>query len=248
MRGSANKRKEQAALSGRIQTLRNFLRSRWDEPNKALLLENMASDPILHEAKIIPPGAPGASANLSSAIFKLIKDMYPDIKTLSLASNNFKTLAPIATLPEYLPKLSALSLQSNDIKWTKDLYFGSKKSLSSLTELVLVGNPVQQNTEAAGNESGYRKEVVAKFPSLTLLDFKPIERTEAQQAVSSLPSAKKNTSATSAAAVHFSEVTPVQIPLSTQASFVFPPMDADSTVSTFLDKYVHFPTYLPSIA
>lgn len=245
VRGSAAKRKQNAVLTSRIDTLRQYLRSRWSEAAKMLDLENMAADPILSAAGIKPPGAPGAAPSLSLALFKLIKEMYPDIRTLSLACNNFKSLIPVNALPEFLPDLNALSLAGNDIKWTKDLHFG-KKTLTALTELVMTGNPVQQNSLAAGNEAGYRKEVLAKFPSLTMLDQIPVDRSAAEQ-VAALPSAKQKTGTAAAAAAHFANIPPIPLPLPTQSSFVFPPMDTDPTVSTFLDKCVSSNQILPYI-
>ncbi len=52
--------------------------------------------------------------------------------------------APSSSLPVYLPNLQNLSLEGNELKWTKDLdTFASRRSkLANLKELLLTGNPV----------------------------------------------------------------------------------------------------------
>lgn len=83
-----------------------------------------------------------------------------------------------------------LSLESNDIKWTRDLAFNASKiranaRFNALNELVLNGNPVHDNAVAAGNEEGYRAEVLARFPQLHMLDKKPVS--EQEHSFASLP-------------------------------------------------------------
>lgn len=63
-----------------------------------------------------------------------------------------------------------------------------KGKFTSLRELVLVGNPVQTNAASALNEEGYRAEVIAKFPTLTLLDSVAVSPKES--AIARLPSGK----------------------------------------------------------
>lgn len=63
-----------------IDTLRLFLLSRYSQPDRLLNLENMAEDPILKEHKLIAPGQPGAPSNMAGAIWKLAKEMFPDVR------------------------------------------------------------------------------------------------------------------------------------------------------------------------
>jgi nuclear RNA export factor len=106
------------------------------------------------------------------------------IITLSLAKNDLKTLFPVATLAEFLPGIKNLSLENNDIKWAKDLSFHTSKvrsvqsKFTDLSELILNGNPVHDNAVAAGNQEGYRAEVLARFPQLKMLDRVPVSPKE----------------------------------------------------------------------
>lgn len=94
------------------------------------------------------------------------------------------------TLSQYIPNLQNLSLEQNDLKWTKDLAALNSKhgKFTSLRELVLTGNPMQTNAASALNEEGYRAEVIAKFPTLTLLDSVAVSPKESS--IAQLPSGK----------------------------------------------------------
>lgn len=140
----------------------------------------MSADPILQAEGIKPPGVAGAPKELGNVIWKLCSEIYPDVVTISLANNGFRSLGPVSSLPAYFPNLQNLSLEGNELKWTKDLdTFASRKSkLTNLKELLLTGNPVHTSAIAAGNEEGYRREVLSKFRQLTLLDQKPVTPTE----------------------------------------------------------------------
>lgn len=159
-----------------VETLRRFLTSRWNASMNLLNLENMQQDVILSEANIVPPGAPGAHRDLGTALWKLSADMFPTLSTLSLAGNAWTNLQPLAMLGQYIPKLANLSLECNDLRWVRDLdvLVTKRHGLHALQELVLLGNPLQQNAVEGGNEDGYRRDVLAKFPDLRILDMKPV--------------------------------------------------------------------------
>lgn len=163
-----------------VATLRRFLESRWDPHAQLLNLSHMQQDPLLAEAQIRPPGAPGAHKDLGTALWKLSGDMFPTLTTLSLEGNALKTLAPLATLGQYVPALANLSLENNELRMVRDLdgLASRKAGLPSLQELILVGNPLQQNALESGNEDGYRRDVLAKFGQLRILDRKPVTDVE----------------------------------------------------------------------
>lgn len=62
-----------------IDILRLFLLARYSQPDRMLNMENMAEDPVLKEHKLLAPGQPGAPANMAGAIWKLAKEMFPDV-------------------------------------------------------------------------------------------------------------------------------------------------------------------------
>jgi nuclear RNA export factor len=164
-------------------TLKAFLNSRFNREAQFLNLEAMSSDQILLKEDIKAPGTAGSPKDIGSLMWKLSSEMFPNLATISLAKNDLKSLAPVSTLPEFLPNLKNLSLQNNDIKWAKDLSFHQAKprtttKFNQLQELILIDNPVHDNAVLAGNEQGYRAEILARFPTLTMLDQKPVSPTE----------------------------------------------------------------------
>ncbi|PWN33869.1 uncharacterized protein FA14DRAFT_190982 [Meira miltonrushii] len=166
-----------------VSTLKAFLNSRFNVDAQFLNLEAMSSDQILLKEDIKAPGTAGAHKDIGSVMWKLSREMFPNLITVSLARNDLKSLIPVTTLPEFLPNLKNLSLQNNDIKWVKDLSFHHVNSRATakfkqLQELILTDNPVHDNAVSAGNEQGYRAEILARFPTLTMLDQKPVSQTE----------------------------------------------------------------------
>jgi hypothetical protein len=81
-----------------IAVLKTFLNSRWNSNAHFLNLDAMASDTILVEEGLKPPGIAGAHKDLGSVMWKLCKEMFPGVQTVSLAKNDLKTLYPVATV------------------------------------------------------------------------------------------------------------------------------------------------------
>ncbi|KAG0165087.1 nuclear mRNA export, poly(A)+RNA binding protein [Apophysomyces sp. BC1034] len=162
-----------------IDTLRSFLRSRWNSEAKYLNLDEMASDPILKKAGIKPPGTSGATAVVGPAMMKLAGEMFEDIVTLSLKKNWMKNVQQISTITQFLPNLQNLSLEDNHIQNFEgiDALSGTGK-LKYLRELVLLGNPLRESEiKQRGNDRGYIRNVVKRFPSLVMLDHGPVTLT-----------------------------------------------------------------------
>ncbi|SJX61774.1 related to mRNA export factor mex67 [Sporisorium reilianum f. sp. reilianum] len=214
-----------------ISLIKRFLESRWNPQAKFLNLENMRADPILQAEGVKPPGSAGAPKELGNVIWKLCSEIYPDVVTISLAHNGFRNLGPVSSLPAYLPNLQNLSLEGNDLKWTKDLdTFAVRKSkLTNLKELLLTGNPVHASALAAGNEEGYRREVLSKFRQLTMLDQKPVTETEAGFA--NLPSSGKSKKVDADAA----QVPLRNFPVPNKPGFV--DTEAGAIMPNFLSKF-----------
>ncbi|SPO21877.1 related to mRNA export factor mex67 [Ustilago trichophora] len=214
-----------------VSLIKRFLESRWNAQAKFLNLENMRADPILQAEGIKPPGVAGAPKELGNVIWKLCSETYPDVVTISLANNGLRSLGPVSSLPAYFPNLQNLSLEGNELKWTKDLdTFAARKSkLTNLKELLLTGNPVHASAIAAGNEEGYRREVLSKFRQLTLLDQKPVTPTESGFA--NLPSSGKSKKVDADAA----QVPLRNFPVPNKPGFV--DAEAGAIMPNFLSKY-----------
>lgn len=192
----------------------------------------MRADPILQAEGIKAPGVAGAPRELGNVIWKLCSETYPDVVTISLANNGLRSLGPVSSLPTYFPNLQNLSLEGNELKWVKDLdtYASRKHKLTNLKELLLTGNPVQASAIAAGNEEGYRREVLAKFRQLTMLDQKPVTPTESGFA--NLPQSSHKSKKVDAEAA---QVPLRNFPIPNKPGFVDP--NAAAIMPDFLSKF-----------
>ncbi|GAA5922186.1 Mex67p [Sporobolomyces koalae] len=177
--------------SSTIDTLRLFLLNRYSQPDRMLNMENMADDPILKEHKLLAPGQPGAPSNMAGAIWKLSKEMFPDVVSLSLANNDLTSLLPLSPhlLTSSLPNIENVSFAQNRLA-----HFGAldpfspligrrkekkPKGWSKLKELVMKGNPMCHST---GNEEVYQREMARRFATLRTLDQMPLDPSIAFQA------------------------------------------------------------------
>ncbi|GAA5980720.1 hypothetical protein JCM10908_001750 [Rhodotorula pacifica] len=170
-----------------IDTLRLFLLSRYSQQDRLLNLENMAEDPILKEHKLIAPGQPGAPSNMAGAVWKLAKEMFPDVISLSFASNNLSSALPLSPylLTTSLSDIENVSFAGNNLSQFRDMdpfspHVGKKrndkkpKGWSKLRELVLTGNPV---VSSGGTAATYEREMARRFSTLRTLDQKPLDPT-----------------------------------------------------------------------
>ncbi|GAA6004334.1 hypothetical protein JCM10207_000673 [Rhodosporidiobolus poonsookiae] len=168
-----------------IDALRLFLVSRYSQQDRMLNLENMNEDPVLKEHKIIPPGTQGAATNLAGAIWKLAREMCPDVISLSLANNNLSSLLPLSPflLTSSLPNIENVSFANNNISHFRDMdpfspLVGKErkdrkpKGWGNLKELVLKGNPI---LGSGGTPETYQREMARRFSTLRTLDQQPLD-------------------------------------------------------------------------
>ncbi|KAI9474847.1 hypothetical protein BDB00DRAFT_860212 [Zychaea mexicana] len=166
-----------------IDTLREFLRSRWNAEGNYLNLDDMASDPTLKKAQIRPPGANNASATVGPALMKLAGEMFENVVSISFAKNRFRNVQQISTLTQFLPSIQNLSLEDNVITSFSglDAICGAGK-LKHLREIILRGNPVRESEyKQRGDGRGYIRNAVKQFPSLVLLDGVPISLSDEER-------------------------------------------------------------------
>lgn len=126
-----------------------------------MLQQRLAEDEIMKKHKIPPLESPMAPRQLGPVLFKLAAELTPPCKTISLANNNLTNTHNISSLNHYLPTLNALSLENNKFRSLRDLdglsHKAVKGSLSSITELVLRGNPLRDTAVQEGRMESFRK-------------------------------------------------------------------------------------------
>jgi nuclear RNA export factor len=93
-------------------------------------------------------------------------------ESISFANNNFTTLSSLHLLPKFLPQLKNISFQNNELRMWKDLEAiiphdpKHKEAVSSIREIILMGNPVHDQEVAKGDLTVYRRCAHA-----TVVDF-----------------------------------------------------------------------------
>ncbi|KAJ3995862.1 hypothetical protein F5050DRAFT_1799946 [Lentinula boryana] len=156
-----------------VEPWRRLIQKRW-HPDTALLdLSNMIEDDIVKKFNLSPPGHGGSSRD-AAVVFKLARELKPQVQSLNLAKNHLSG-QHLSLLSHYLPGLANLSLQDNDLKSYRDLDFvsGRKDKLVGLKELLLAGNPLREEMIKRDVEQ-FKNEVSRRFPSLMTLDGQPI--------------------------------------------------------------------------
>lgn len=162
-----------ASKDGTIDTLKQFLITRFTAESKMLDLSRIADDPTLSNFGIVANTS--TSSKLFLALMKLLTDEKMDVISVSLEGNKLRDITGITTLAQSFPKLRNLSLANNDIKRYKDLdAWSNKNKLAELQELILTGNPIREEEVAKNREIDYRSEITKRFPSLKLLDGQAI--------------------------------------------------------------------------
>ncbi|KAF9151142.1 nuclear mRNA export, poly(A)+RNA binding protein [Linnemannia schmuckeri] len=181
--------------AGTIDSIRTFIRSR--HQNGFLDLENMAADPTLRAASIIPPGGKTGSSQVGAVLMKVASELFPDITTISLASNKLRSMQPISSIAQFFPKLLNLSLKDNNITSMKDLeYISGPKKLTNLRELILLDNPIRDRAiEKNKDDFSYRSDITKMFPSLQVLDQTPVTSSKISFGLGDLVTVEKDTAA-----------------------------------------------------
>ncbi|THH28012.1 hypothetical protein EUX98_g6178 [Antrodiella citrinella] len=167
------------AVGTRIVDLwREFVRARYTPEAKFLNLESMLQDDFIKKNGMLPPGAANSSHKEAAVIFKLAKELKPEVETLSLARNGITSGVYLSSIPHYLPNLKNLSLEGNHLRLFKDidLIAGRNGKLEHLRELIVAGNPIRELEIQNGRQEKYKSEMSRRFPSLQILDGEAIAK------------------------------------------------------------------------
>lgn len=68
-----------------IDAIRTFIRSRHNNVNGILDLENMAADPTLRAAAVLPPGAAKGKFDVGAVFMKVAAELFPEVNTIGSA-------------------------------------------------------------------------------------------------------------------------------------------------------------------
>ncbi|KAI8872991.1 hypothetical protein GQ42DRAFT_50467 [Ramicandelaber brevisporus] len=179
------------SVPNRIAALEAVLHKRYDANNKRLILDNIVNDAEINLLGITSMGqdrhdqyhgrdkqAPSASG--AEVLLKLTSKAFPDVASISFASNNMQTVLSISKLPVYLPRLQSLHLNDNPIGSFRDLeYLGQSldQPLNYLSELTLKNTPLFNNEMQRAFNAGHGAEpieyvnrVISMYPTVRKLD------------------------------------------------------------------------------
>lgn len=152
--------------------------------------------------KVASLESPQAPRQLGPVLFKLAGELQPPCKVISLAHNNLTNTHNLHTLNHYVRSLNALSLENNKLRSVRDLdglsSKAAKASLSSITELVLRGNPLSDDAVREGRVESLRSDVLRRFPMLSVLDQETLPRLAFDVSASTVNAAQSSTSASHA--------------------------------------------------
>lgn len=152
-----------AGNSDTIQTITQFLKSRYQPETKMLNLLNVQADPGLVSTGFF--ASLSTSSKFFPALMKVAADLKLDVTSVDLSGNNLTDLTSISSLAHTFPLLKNLSLMNNKFARLKafDLW---KHKLNHLRELILTGNPLFNTNDQMTN----KLELLKCFPRLIVLN------------------------------------------------------------------------------
>ncbi|KAG2226678.1 hypothetical protein INT45_001025 [Circinella minor] len=155
--GNQQHQRQQQQRGGRSNALEEFLQERWDAPRGFLSMDEL-------------PQSRHPITTVISRLLQLASQLFGNsVMTMSFARNNLWSVKPLRSLPDLFPGLQNLSIQDNEIAEFRSLDDFSNK-FSNLTELMLMGNPIQSQYDL----QKYQSEVKRRFPSVQILDQQPV--------------------------------------------------------------------------
>ena len=149
-----------------METITQFLKSRYQPEIKLLNLASVQQDPSL--------GAQGFFSSISTtskffpALMKVAKELKWDVLSVDLSGNELSDLSTISALAHTYPLLQNLSLLNNKFNRIK-VFETWRHKLNFLRELILVGNPIVNN-QPPNEVVKIKTELMKSFPRLVVLN------------------------------------------------------------------------------
>ncbi|KAI5962428.1 MEX67 [Candida pseudojiufengensis] len=153
-----------------IETITNFLKSRYQPEIKMLNLSNVKQDPNLNALGFF--GSVSVSSKFFPALMKIASDLKIEVDSIDLSNNELQDLQALSSMAQTFPKLLNLSLQNNQFSKLK-VFETWRHKLNFLRELILFNNPIVQTTNPQEIQN-IKLELMKSFPKLVILNGEPL--------------------------------------------------------------------------
>ena len=149
-----------------IETITNFLKSRYQPELRMLNLSSVKQDPNLNNQGFF--GSVSLTSKFFPALMKIALDLKLDVVSVDLSNNELSDLLSLSSMAQTFPRLQNLSLVNN--RFSKIKVFETwRHKLNFLRELVLFNNPLVQTTNPTEIQS-IKLELMKSFPRLVVLN------------------------------------------------------------------------------
>ncbi|RCK59570.1 mRNA export factor MEX67 [Candida viswanathii] len=166
-----------------IETITQFLRSRYQPELKMLNLSNVKQDPNLHAQGFF--GSISVTSKFFPALMKVADDLKLDVVSIDLSNNELQDLQTLTSMAQTFPKLQNLSLQNNNFSRIK-VFETWRHKLNFLRELILFNNPIVQTNNPTEIQN-IKLELMKSFPRLIVLNGEILRNEQALDANLSFP-------------------------------------------------------------
>lgn len=153
----------QQGSTNAIETLTQFLKSRYQAEVKMLNLSNVREDQTLNQQGFFTTIS--TTSKFFPALMKVASELKIEVESVDLSMNNLSDLSTISSLPQTFPKLINLSLMNNNIDKLKSFDIWKNK-LNYLRELIIANNPLVTNTDA----NTIKADLARIFPRLIIIN------------------------------------------------------------------------------
>ncbi|CAH2350371.1 mRNA export factor Mex67p [[Candida] railenensis] len=150
-----------------IETITNFLKSRYDPNSKLLNISSVQHDPLLVQQGFF--ASISTTSKFFPALMKIAADLKLDVESVDLSSNNLTDLTSVSSLAQTFPYLKNLALSQNNFNRIKSFEVWKHK-LNYLRELVLINNPIITNLKSAQDLQIVTLEMMRNFPRLIVFN------------------------------------------------------------------------------
>jgi nuclear RNA export factor len=164
---------EDSDTSKTIAVLEEVLRNRYDPQTLTLDLSNLGEDALLKKNGFFQLGS--TTSKMFPALMAVANKKFTSeqakrdaIVSVSLANNMLTSVAPVTALSQTFPDIKNLALDGNRLADMKSVE-GWKHRFRLLENLTFAGNPIV-------NLPDYRREMIRRYPRLTMLDGVPVDR------------------------------------------------------------------------